>query len=85
MIFFYLQFLSISNDTGLLREMGENVSFKFAYLADSNSADLSKMELTNATILGDKGFSPLFLMNTRRTQIFSYRPYLEICQKTQGH
>lgn len=56
--------------------MGENVSFKFAYLADSSSPDLSKMELTNATILGDKGFSPLFLMNTRKTQIFSYKDHI---------
>lgn len=68
------------------KEMGKNLSFKFAYLADSNSVELSKMELTNATILGDKGFSPLFLMNKRMTQNFSYRrTYLEICQKTQGH
>lgn len=50
--------------------MGENVSFKFAHLADSNSAELSKMELTNAAILGDKGFFPLFFNEYKKDSTF---------------
>lgn len=73
------------NDTGLLKQMEEHVSFKFAHLADSNSAELSKMELTNATTLGDWFFSFIFNEYKMDPKSFLQKTNLEICQKTQGH
>lgn len=43
MIFFYLWFLSMSNDIAFLKATREKVSFKFAHLADINSAELSNL------------------------------------------
>lgn len=67
MVFFYLWFLTMPNDTGFLKEVRGKGSFKFAHLADINSAELSnlEMELTNAIIPGATVFF-FFIFNEHK-------------------
>lgn len=43
MIFFYLSFLSMPYDMIFLKELREKRSFRFAHLADINSAEQSNL------------------------------------------